>query len=72
VDDACAHPFGRCKSRFTKYEFFKNLSLPLVKESKGGVSTWFTSKATPASIHDCMQAFTADENLQVRRAGWVR
>ena len=40
---------------------FRGLSLPLVKESKGGISSWFSANTKPASIQDCLAAFTADE-----------
>jgi ubiquitin carboxyl-terminal hydrolase 2/21 len=53
-----------CKHRFTSYEFFKGLSLPLVREARSGLSSWFSAGKAPSSITDCLAAFTADETLQ--------
>ena len=44
-----------------RYEVFRGLSLPLVKEAKAGISSWFSNNSKPASIQDCLAAFTADE-----------
>jgi hypothetical protein len=44
-------------------------SLPLARESKGGSFAWLGLKgATPASIQDCLTAFTADERMEVGAA----
>ncbi|KAK9811723.1 hypothetical protein WJX72_008998 [[Myrmecia] bisecta] len=53
-----------CQGRFTMYEPFWDLSLPLAREGKpgGGLVTWF--KGTATSIQDCLQVFTADELLE--------
>lgn len=40
-------------------------SLPLAKEGKSGSFSWLGLKGTPASIQDCLAAFTADEKLEV-------
>ena len=32
-----------------------------MKETKGGISSWFSANTKPASIQDCLAAFTADE-----------
>lgn len=56
----------KCSTRFTMYEPFVDLSLPLGREGKG--LGWFGSK-TPATIADCLTTFTADELLQVRVGG---
>ena len=55
----------KCKGNFTTYEPFWDLSLPIVKEGKGGLGAWFSGKSIPTTIQDCLQAFTADEVLQV-------
>ncbi len=44
----------------------QGLSLPLVREARGGLSSWFSSRPPPSSITDCLAAFTADETLQAR------
>lgn len=54
----------KCGGRFTMYEPFWDLSLPLAKEGKGGGLSWLGIKGTPASIQDCLTAFTADEKLE--------
>ena len=56
----------KCKGNFTMYEPFWDLSLPIVKEGKGGIGAWLSGKKDPTSIQDCLQAFTSDELLQVR------
>ena len=51
-----------------RYEPFLDLSLPLTREGKGGggLTGWFSGKSAAApSIQDCLQAFTADETMQV-------
>ena len=63
---ACALHLAAMKTKLClvyqrRYEVFRGLSLPLVKESKGGISSWFTANTKPASIQDCLAAFTADE-----------
>ena len=55
----------KCKGNFTMYEPFWDLSLPIVKEGKGGIGAWLSGKKDPTSIQDCLQAFTSDELLQV-------
>lgn len=55
----------KCKGNFTTYEPFWDLSLPIVKEGKGGLGAWLSGKSIPTTIQDCLQAFTADEVLQV-------
>ena len=52
----------KCSTRFTMYEPFVDLSLPLGREGKG--LGWFGSKP-PSTIADCLSTFTADELLQV-------
>ncbi|KAL0037419.1 hypothetical protein WJX79_007016 [Trebouxia sp. C0005] len=54
----------KCKGNFTMYEPFWDLSLPIVKEGKGGIGAWLSGKKDPTSIQDCLQAFTSDELLQ--------
>ncbi|KAL4459011.1 hypothetical protein ABPG75_013876 [Micractinium tetrahymenae] len=54
----------KCGGRFTMYEPFWDLSLPLAKDGKGGGFSWLGLKGTPASIQDCLTAFTADEKLE--------
>jgi hypothetical protein len=44
----------------------QGLSLPLVREARGGLSSWFSAGKPPSSITDCLAAFTADETLQVQ------
>ena len=55
----------KCGRRFTMYEPFWDLSLPLTREGKGGLGAWLSGKTTPASIMDCMQGFFGDEKLEV-------
>ena len=58
-----------CATLPDRYEPFLDLSLPLTREGKGGggLSGWFSGKSAAApSIQDCLQAFTADETMQVR------
>ena len=55
----------QCKGNFTTYEPFWDLSLPIVKEGKGAWGAWLSGKSIPTTIQDCLQAFTADEVLQV-------
>jgi hypothetical protein len=43
----------------------QGLSLPLVREARSGLSSWFSAGKAPSSITDCLAAFTADETLQV-------
>ncbi len=58
----------KCHTRFTMYEPFWDLSLPLGKEGKsGGGFNWFQAKP-PSTIADCLAAFTADELLQGNEA----
>ena len=45
--------------------FLQGLSLALVREARGGLSSWFSAGKPPSSITDCLAAFTADETLQV-------
>eukprot|EP00891_Asterochloris_glomerata_P008047 jgi/Astpho2/8047/gw1.00120.92.1_t len=54
----------KCGRRFTMYEPFWDLSLPLTREGKGGLGAWLSGKTTPASIMDCMQGFFGDEKLE--------
>ena len=58
----------KCKGNFTTYEPFWDLSLPIVREGKGGLGAWLSGKSIPTTIQDCLQAFTADEVLQVTLA----
>lgn len=44
-----------------RYEVFRGLSLPLVKVTKAGITSWLSAGSKPISIHDCLAAFTADE-----------
>ena len=45
-------------------------SLPLAKESRGGGFSWLGfNKGAPATIQDCLTAFTADEKLEVGGPG---
>ena len=55
----------KCGRRFTMYEPFWDLSLPLTREGKGGLGAWLSGKTHPASIMDCMQGFFGDEKLEV-------
>lgn len=55
----------KCKGNFTTYEPFWDLSLPIVKDGKGGLGTWLSGKSIPTTIQGCLQAFTSDELLQV-------
>ncbi|GAB4823329.1 hypothetical protein N2152v2_010375 [Parachlorella kessleri] len=57
-----------CGRRFTMYEPFWDLSLPLAKEGKNSSLSWLGVKGTPASIQDCMRVFTADELLEGEEA----
>lgn len=43
----------------------QGLSLPLVREARGGLSSWFSSGKPPSSITDCLAAFTSNETLRV-------
>lgn len=54
----------KCKGNFTTYEPFWDLSLPIVKDGKGGLGTWLSGKSIPTTIQGCLQAFTSDELLQ--------
>lgn len=55
----------KCNSVTTSYEPCLDLSLPLAKEPKAHLSTWFSSTNTCTTIVDCLQAFFGDEELQV-------
>ena len=55
----------KCKGNFTTYEPFWDLSVPIAKEGKTGISAWLSGKTVPTTIQDCLQAFTGDELLQV-------
>ena len=61
----------KCKGNFTTYEPFWDLSLPIVREGKGGLGAWLSGKSIPTTIQDCLQAFTADEVLQVSSCCWA-
>lgn len=62
----------QCKGNFTTYEPFWDLSVPIAKEGKTGISAWLSGKTVPSTIQDCLQAFTGDEVLQVNtRASWL-
>lgn len=50
-----------CSTRFTTYEPFRDLSLPLFKEGKG-LAAWLGGKY-PGSLEECLRSFTSDENL---------
>ncbi|KAK9826232.1 hypothetical protein WJX74_001578 [Apatococcus lobatus] len=54
----------KCNSETTSYEPCLDLSLPLAKEPKARLSTWFSSTNTCTTIVDCLQAFFGDEELQ--------
>ena len=55
----------KCQSVTMSYEPCLDLSLPLAKEPKARLSTWFSSTNTCTTIVDCLQAFFGDEELQV-------
>uniref|UniRef100_A0A1D1ZYV0 Ubiquitin carboxyl-terminal hydrolase n=1 Tax=Auxenochlorella protothecoides TaxID=3075 RepID=A0A1D1ZYV0_AUXPR len=54
----------KCNGRFTMYEPFWDLSLPLAKEGKQSSLSWLGIKGSPASISDCLTVFAADEKLE--------
>lgn len=54
----------RCGGRFTMYEPFWDLSLPLAKEGKQSSLSWLGLRGSPASIGDCLAAYAADEKLE--------
>eukprot|EP01024_Parvocaulis_polyphysoides_P040121 TRINITY_DN3645_c0_g1_i5.p1 TRINITY_DN3645_c0_g1~~TRINITY_DN3645_c0_g1_i5.p1 ORF type:complete len:626 (+),score=80.90 TRINITY_DN3645_c0_g1_i5:84-1961(+) len=54
---------NKCNNRSTKYEPFWELNVPLAKESKGGISSWFQSKI-PQSIEDTLKAFVSEEVVE--------
>eukprot|EP01023_Acetabularia_acetabulum_P059268 TRINITY_DN7122_c0_g4_i2.p1 TRINITY_DN7122_c0_g4~~TRINITY_DN7122_c0_g4_i2.p1 ORF type:complete len:595 (-),score=55.52 TRINITY_DN7122_c0_g4_i2:2149-3870(-) len=58
---------NKCNNRSTKYEPFWELNVPLAKESKGGISSWFSSKV-PQSIEDTLKAFVSEEVVDGRDA----
>lgn len=57
---------SKCNTRFTTYEPFCDLSLPLVKEGKGLSSLW--GSKYPTTIQDCLRAFSGDELLEGKEA----
>ena len=62
----------KCKGNFTTYEPFWDLSVPIAKEGKSGISAWLSGKTVPTTIQDCLQTFSADEILQVCAASDVQ
>jgi ubiquitin carboxyl-terminal hydrolase 2/21 len=58
-----------CDHRFTMYEPFWDLSLPLAREGKGGgISAWFSGRSTATTIQDCLAVFTSEETLSGEEA----
>ena len=58
----------KCGGRFTMYEPFFELSLPLAPKP-GGAFSWLSFKAgTGLSLQDCLRLYTADEKLEGKEA----
>ncbi|KAG7669561.1 hypothetical protein Ndes2526B_g05900 [Nannochloris sp. 'desiccata'] len=60
---------SKCGGRFTMYEPFWELSLPLAPNS-GGAFSWLTFKpgGSSLSLQDCLRAYTAGEKLDGKEA----
>jgi ubiquitin C-terminal hydrolase len=60
---------SKCGGRFTMYEPFWELSLPLAPSS-GGAFSWLTFKPGSSSLtlQDCLRAYTAGEKLDGKEA----
>jgi ubiquitin C-terminal hydrolase len=59
---------SKCGGRFTMYEPFWELSLPLAPSS-GGAFSWLTFKGgSSLSLQDCLRAYTASEKLDGKEA----
>lgn len=61
---------SKCNGRFTMYEPFWELSLPLIpKSGSNTLTSWFGLKpGGPLSLQDCLQAFTSEERLEGEEA----
>lgn len=61
----CSH----CGNRFTMYEAFWELSLPLVPKSGNALTSWLGIKSGGRlTLEDCLRAFTEEEKLEGEEA----
>jgi len=58
---------SKCSGRFTMYEPFWELSLPLAPSS-GGAFSWLPFKGSSLTLQDCLRAYTAGEKLDGKEA----